>query len=275
MRRIFGLLAVAMPLALAAVGPVAASSAAVVTVNPNNMNGWSCINDGTDATEPCNFVLGPDTPPLGIGSVQLTATTPSDRHMIATPAYNGTPLSSVSDLDYWTYQPGPTLAISLQFDVKYHTGDTAYGGRLVFEPYQNGAVTVGSGWQHWDAYGGTWWASKTSAAGSNGLCPQSAPCTWAEVLTNWPDAQIAGNLLLKAGGNWTGFTGNADALTVGTAGGGSTTYDFDPNLPAPTNKDQCKNGGWANYSDAGGTAFKNQGDCVSYVATSGHNPGNG
>jgi hypothetical protein len=31
--------------------------------------------------------------------------------------------------------------------------------------------------------------------------------------------------------------------------------------PLPTSKDQCKNGGWRNYP-----GFKNQGDCVSFVA---------
>jgi hypothetical protein len=35
----------------------------------------------------------------------------------------------------------------------------------------------------------------------------------------------------------------------------------------PTSKDQCKNGGWRDF---GGT-FKNQGDCVSFVATHGRN----
>jgi signal peptidase len=35
----------------------------------------------------------------------------------------------------------------------------------------------------------------------------------------------------------------------------------------PTNKDQCKNGGWKKYG-----VFKNQGDCVSFVATHGKNP---
>ena len=35
----------------------------------------------------------------------------------------------------------------------------------------------------------------------------------------------------------------------------------------PTTKEQCKNGGWKNY----GTKFKNQGDCVSFVATRGKN----
>jgi hypothetical protein len=34
----------------------------------------------------------------------------------------------------------------------------------------------------------------------------------------------------------------------------------------PTSKDQCKNGGWRTYG-----VFKNQGNCVSYVATGGRN----
>jgi hypothetical protein len=38
---------------------------------------------------------------------------------------------------------------------------------------------------------------------------------------------------------------------------------------APTTADDCKNGGWRNYPELG---FKNQGDCVSYVATGGRNP---
>ena len=37
--------------------------------------------------------------------------------------------------------------------------------------------------------------------------------------------------------------------------------------PLPTSKDQCKNGGWQSF----GTLFKNQGDCVSFVATGGKN----
>jgi hypothetical protein len=37
--------------------------------------------------------------------------------------------------------------------------------------------------------------------------------------------------------------------------------------PLPTSKDQCKNGGWRDFA-----VFKNQGDCVSFVATKGKNP---
>jgi hypothetical protein len=35
----------------------------------------------------------------------------------------------------------------------------------------------------------------------------------------------------------------------------------------PTDKNQCKNGGWVTFE-----VFKNQGDCVSFVATGGKNP---
>jgi hypothetical protein len=35
----------------------------------------------------------------------------------------------------------------------------------------------------------------------------------------------------------------------------------------PTTKEECKDGGWRNFG-----VFKNQGDCVSFVATGGKNP---
>src|SRR4051812_18717929 len=43
--------------------------------------------------------------------------------------------------------------------------------------------------------------------------------------------------------------------------------DAQNGCPLPTEGAQCKNNGWKNY----GTSFKNQGDCVSYVATRGKN----
>jgi YVTN family beta-propeller protein len=39
--------------------------------------------------------------------------------------------------------------------------------------------------------------------------------------------------------------------------------------PMPTNKEQCKRGGWHELADRDGTPFKNQGACVSYVASGG------
>jgi hypothetical protein len=44
-----------------------------------------------------------------------------------------------------------------------------------------------------------------------------------------------------------------------------------PGMPPPTSKSQCRHGGWKVF----GTMFKNQGDCVSFVATGGNNPPSG
>jgi hypothetical protein len=35
----------------------------------------------------------------------------------------------------------------------------------------------------------------------------------------------------------------------------------------PTNKEQCKKGGWKGFTDANGAPFKNQGQCVKFVET--------
>jgi hypothetical protein len=48
---------------------------------------------------------------------------------------------------------------------------------------------------------------------------------------------------------------------------GTLTVD---DAPLPTTKRQCKKGGWRDFE-----VFKNQGDCVSFVATGGKNPPSG
>ncbi len=59
-----------------------------------------------------------------------------------------------------------------------------------------------------------------------------------------------------------GWMFGTETILVKSAGINSATFSV-----LPTSKDQCKNGGWMNFI----TPFKNQGDCVSYVATGGKN----
>lgn len=65
---------------------------------------------------------------------------------------------------------------------------------------------------------------------------------------------------VTVGGVLAQLDGNGPSFGCGTTGG----------APVPTSKDQCKNGGWRNFPQ-----FKNQGDCVSSVATGGKNPPSG
>ena len=67
------------------------------------------------------------------------------------------------------------------------------------------------------------------------------------------------------------FTGAGGLYTVSITSPFSATrsviLDCQPDPPpVPTRKDQCKNGGWQSYG-----VFKNQGDCVSFIATGGKN----
>ena len=72
----------------------------------------------------------------------------------------------------------------------------------------------------------------------------------------------------------TGFTVSTNFPT--TAGAAQTTPAGDPDAfvakiaTLPTSTDQCKNGGWKTFG-----VFKNQGDCVSFVASNGRNPPSG
>ncbi|MBX4198260.1 hypothetical protein KW782_02895 [Candidatus Parcubacteria bacterium] len=53
----------------------------------------------------------------------------------------------------------------------------------------------------------------------------------------------------------------------------STLFTYE--IPVASSQNACKNGGWKTLADDKGNSFKNQGDCVSFVATKGKNSGNG
>ena len=211
----------------------------VTVVSPNNMNGWGFFDDNTFATGTGTMVVGPGTAPLGAGSARLALTaSPTDRQLLTTLSYAGTRFDQITNLRFSTYRSssdaGNNLAITLQFDTDYNLtdGNTAFQGRLVFEPY----FTAGGGnvpqntWQTWTPLSGLWWAS---GAPGNTVCSQATPCTWSQVLTAFPDAGLragVGLLHFKAGAPAPNFDGNVDAFTIGV-GGTDRTFNFDPTDP--------------------------------------------
>src|SRR5689334_18223186 len=118
--KIAGLSAVTLALVLGLMihGGRRARAASTVVVKPTAMNGWYFWNDATDTPGgPGALVSGPATAPSGTGSVELgplTAASGNGAHAtIATDTYGGTPLANLTNMDYWTYQPGPILAIAV------------------------------------------------------------------------------------------------------------------------------------------------------------------
>ena len=73
----------------------------------------------------------------------------------------------------------------------------------------------------------------------------------------------------------TGATSPTACPTGTTTSTIGSTSVADCHAPTPITADQCKHGGWRLLADRNGTPFKNQGDCVSYVATGGRNLADG
>jgi hypothetical protein len=222
-----------------------------VLVMPSSLNGWFFFNEGANGSG--GFEQGPATPPLGGGSAFLQVDS-TGRHSLGTQAYAGTRLDQISELRYSTFKntnPDQIVDIGLQFDIDYDGagGNAAYQGRLVFEPYFTGTNPRQNVWQTWHALAGKWYASRSGANGSNGVCPQSAPCTWPQVLASFPNATVFNNafggvLLFRAGGPWAnGYDGNVDAFTIGV-GTTFTTFNFEPDSDLdgiPDGMDNCPN----------------------------------
>ena len=64
---------------------------------------------------------------------------------------------------------------------------------------------------------------------------------------------------------WHPTQGGEQAADIDNTLINSTLFTYE--VPQPTNKEQCKNGGWQNLARANGTTFKNQGDCIQYANT--------
>src|SRR5579872_4585004 len=215
-----------------------------VVVSPTNLNGWVSFQEGSTSTATFNFVTGPGTPPLGAGSAHMTLAATTDAMTLALAGnaptlptnLDGLPLSSLTSLQYYTYEASTSSstvqAISLQFVVAYNlpcSSSCTYQGRIVFEPYLTGATVSKGVWQAWNPMSGAgWWTTAPT------VCTQATPCTWAQLLADFPNIGVNPNplygaVILKAGSGWpAGFDGNVDALTIGVGTSGSTTYDFEP-----------------------------------------------
>jgi hypothetical protein len=232
---------------------------------------WFFYNDETDTIDNTlgSFVVGPQTAPLGLGSAQISLTG-TQRRNLATYQFSGTKLSSITTLKFSTYNPsagnGGSVNRSgyLNFNVDFNGSDT-WQKRLVYVPSQNGTVLQNT-WQEWDAIssGSAMWAYSGATWPVTGQ-PGTTLKSWNQILSDYPGVRIRVTdswLGIRVGEPYPdGYTENIDAFKFGTAAG-TTVYDFEPTVPGPTDKSQCKNGGWKNFNNP---AFKNQGQCVEYV----------
>jgi hypothetical protein len=218
-------------------------AAATVVVNAEEC-GWAFrsadINGGA-TTSTGGFVTGPETPPVGSGSLQLIVGSDGDASHDAIEFRNvnfvGTKLADLTELKFSTYvvsnpdHTGQAGYLTLRIDKDGNgTGDDT----MFFEPvYQHGSYQMvpGAGpvpnqcvgmenpcavlgeWQEWDALAGGWWID-------TGGPPLD---TIAHYVSLNPDARIVNNadglggVRIAAGYGtppWDNFVGNVDEFKI-------------------------------------------------------------
>lgn len=259
---------------------VAAFAASTIVVTPTNTQGWSTADTRTGGA--VNFVTDV-TSPAPPGALQLT----TDNTTAAKAQYMHTanvPLSQVTDLSYWTKQvsaPFPGADPSYQLPVCLDgfspsavtplnpTGCVGFT-TLVFEPYQNNGsappfpLVIPGAWQFWDVDAGQFWSSRTYTNGSCAVVSGSGgpPFYSLAGLTSVCPNAVAVGFGVNIGTFNAGYDVYTDLVTFN-----GTTYDFEK-YSAPSDKDQCKNGGWQTFNpNRPAGPFKNQGDCIQYFNT--------
>ena len=268
----------AIGLAAALFVPLGAKAAGTVVVTPTNTQGWYAaeLTGGSTVSYVTDTTPGAPMPP---GALQLTTpVTPTTAHV----QYlhdTLTPLSDVNTLSYSTKQiSGPALIADPSYQLPICAGGIVANAcvgftTLVFEPYQHGVITPNV-WQSWDV--GTspnaFWSSRNVNVVDTTcvLVGNQGPPTYSlnTVKSLCPNAVVV-QYGVNVGSNNPGYVVNTDAFNFN-----GTVYNFEL-FNTPQDKDQCKGGGWMNLTDNNGSSFKNQGDCVSYVATQGKNKANG
>jgi len=84
---------------------------------------------------------------------------------------------------------------------------------------------------------------------------------YASALVKYGDYAVTG-IRLVADASWA-FGDSEQAVDVDNTTVDTTLFTYE--VPVPTDKEQCKKGGWMSMADDEGNPFKNQGQCVSYA----------
>jgi hypothetical protein len=191
-------------------------------------------------------------------------------------------IGEIASISYWTKNGAAQLGNSLDWALVVYTkpyaGDisspTWYGDRYGAEPYFSMNLNAPAHtWNQWSSDAGDnqlrFYESTAGAPGAN-FGTYSDP-TWS---TFKASPALSGHarasepvlfISLQTGSDWTaGFTGKLDGLRIELTDGSVTNVNFEPYVVADS-RDTCKKDGWKTLHRADGSAFKNQGDCVSYV----------
>jgi hypothetical protein len=177
-------------------------------------------------------------------------------------------------------QTGNQVDWALAIYTKPYAGDvstpTWYGDRYGAEPYFSMVLNAPANtWNQWTSDGPDnqlrFYESTQGALGAtfgSYTDPDWSTFKAAAALSSYPRAaQGVLYISIQTGSAWSyGFFGKLDGLRVELTDGSVANVNFEPFIVATT-RDACKKDGWMELRRADGSAFTNQGDCVSFVNT--------
>ncbi|HEY1408075.1 MAG TPA: hypothetical protein VF434_03990, partial [Promineifilum sp.] len=153
--RRFFVVALCLALLTAALGALSVSADTTEVVNPADFSTTPGATDWhiafTAGSPTSGIVTGPASPPLGMGSLQMTTGVATDKRYIMNYDHIGTLLSAITTFGYATYGSSGTQAITLQLQIdpdgagpgvpRLGGGAAVNFATLNFEPYHDNTVT--------------------------------------------------------------------------------------------------------------------------------------
>lgn len=233
------------PVAASFTPPLAASQTSE-TVTPSSLSfgSWYYYDDNTDTPSTSSssahqITSNPVSTSGDMGAIQLDGGNGS-RNNIASLQYTGTKLSDIAKIGFSTYQPssnsgGVSNSPFLNFDVDFGTGLGGYQGRLVYVPEANTPQPAQDSWGNYEAVASNGkWIWSHFASNDNNKWPDNNTSqyrTWNDIVAAFPDAKVAGQLLVRAGEPYSyDFTGYVDHIYLAT-NAQNVNYNFEPEIP--------------------------------------------
>ncbi len=208
--------------------------------------------------------------PSGNGALRLT-TNNTNEALAQYIKETNTLLASVTEISYYSKQnvgspeyAGANFALGVDLDGTANGTDEGFTF-LIYEPYLQAQPIIPGTFQFQDVDQGRIYSTETVTC-SNGTI-EGAPGGTGTFYTLAQVSQTCPEAVVTLFGVFIGsYNPNYD-VEVDLLNFNGTTYDFEPdgtNTTRPTSKEDCKNGGYARFSNP---SFKNQGQCIQFVNT--------
>jgi hypothetical protein len=118
-----------------------------------------------------------------------------------------------------------------------------------------------------DTTGLFWWTGGFGQPNTAGGPPLRTLAQWAGVFSSdFADSELV-QVSIGVGSSNQGQVGYFDSVRISHGGGYDAWYDFEPAVGPPTDKQECKRGGWRDFNNP---SFENQGQCVRFVVMGQH-----